>query len=1400
MSEEITNYFFKGMIKDVSDTMKDPSSFDEGYDIRLNANDSDSEHVVVNIKGNKFSFNIPNIPNIVTITPATIPSSWLTSVSITHSGGTVTGSVFTGNTDNPDSLMDAIENALRTDPVLIPLTLNIARNGNIIRIWSTVTQIIAYNQFSSLTTSVLQIAQSNQLPIGWTRIDDSIYIISTNNDTPTGGIAAFYKIVYDKVSLVPTITLVYSDDLNMTTMYPIANPGGIESAKETDGIIRTYWTDRLNNLRSMNLADPNIMAVTPLQLLMNPNVILTKPTLKSIQDGGSLYSGHYEVSYALRTRGGGISTYAHASNSIFINEDSINNGYSDYQGQEGSVLTGKSFTVRITDIDTSFDSIDIIVLRTESADASPIISKVAELAITSDTIEYTHTGSEPASIITEDSFNKRINVFDKCHALAQKDNILFAANTESEPYDLDFDARAYRFDSNQLTQLNDTNGNSITPSYTDLINTPFFLDETEDTINPDQKIYRYQSDGQTLGGEGPNVKYEFTYRSLAADTRVSVNYFSGIYAYPYKIPWLVGDDATISLGDGTLYTEGGYYSDFKSPYIDHIYRGNRRGETYRYSLVPVKNNREGYAKWIADIRMPDIFEDYQAGNTIASAANIGKVFPLMSSINGVWHVNTLGVKFTVTIPDTIKDDIDEYYIKRVKLEPEERTVVAQGIAHMCISNISTNTYHPTLGEPDVVSDYSTLPDFTSNPIGIGGSSLPLLTFHSPDLLFGRPISKRSGDKLRIVQGLGTALTTRPKEGVSIPALHTVFTKLYHSIPYKDPLGDTGIFDVIEARNAAFDDDFTIGVYDFENRSTFSATLNGRRSRGTDTTVLVLDRGIPLDAYINMQGSSTDFYPRGGSSPFHADKYLVNYERDNTGQYGGQGYAARSQNVYINTGCHVIINPNNLTETVNVYGGDTYVNVFDSLKMTKNFIDFNASGDDTKRVALGLYYPVESFVNTDMRHGYSINGDQNPSGYFYDVSGTSNADAPDPAQFPLDYGEDFKYNYVFSEQMDTQRSFPKPLNSTQVLKHPVRIWASAPKVYGELTDAWRIFDSEKYIDIQGDLGEIRQLMNTSDQIVAFQQRGLGVASVNERSVVNDNIGGGIVLGQSGVLPRFDYISKTIGSWHQFSFIKSPNGVMFWDSKDAGLYIYNSQGIKDVSVDKIKGWLYANTRGNILKHDSPLPTNNITRIGVCGTYDTRNREFLITFYDNNSNLKGSNYFDLIGKSFTIGYNDTKDRFTGFKSFKPTMYINDDRYAITANPSDENKLYLHDIGDRGVFYDNSPSKSYIITTINQAPKFTKLFDVTEFLTEVIDSNGNELPLESVNEITSYNSYQTTGIRTDIKRTLRNWRHVITYELNTRNRLRSHWMKQKFSFLNNNNKEFKLHHITNYFRRGDK
>ena len=230
-----------------------------------------------------------------------------------------------------------------------------------------------------------------------------------------------------------------------------------------------------------------------------------------------------------------------------------------------------------------------------------------------------------------------------------------------------------------------------------------------------------------------------------------------------------------------------------------------------------------------------------------------------------------------------------------------------------------------------------------------------------------------------------------------------------------------------------------------------------------------------------------------------------------------------------------------------------------------------------------------------------------------------------------------------------------------------------------------------------------------------------------------------------------------------------------------FIYLAHKDYDISQGKINAWLHENTRGLILQNDAP--TGQIFQTGMSSTYDYINKEFLITFFDRKVNSNGPQI--LITIPFTIAYSDVSDVFTSFRSFAPNMYINDNKNIFTPKPfSIPSEAYIHEQGDYGVFYDNDPSTSSITTVVNKEPFITKIFDNIRWLTEVFLPDGTEVSDETFSSIETFNTYQTTGVKTVFKRLMREWKHAIQYQFGTKNRIRSHYVREKFEFLNNNDK----------------
>ena len=110
--------------------------------------------------------------------------------------------------------------------------------------------------------------------------------------------------------------------------------------------------------------------------------------------------------------------------------------------------------------------------------------------------------------------------------MATKDNKLFLGNLKEKKVDLQINTRAYRWrradkvhypykpTESVGTYVNDWENPEIGNNDINAINP--FNDIDGNDIKGDKK-YKYQSDGVTLGGEGPYISYKFTKKILEGD-------------------------------------------------------------------------------------------------------------------------------------------------------------------------------------------------------------------------------------------------------------------------------------------------------------------------------------------------------------------------------------------------------------------------------------------------------------------------------------------------------------------------------------------------------------------------------------------------------------------------------------------------------------------------------------------------------------------------------------------------------------------------------------------------------------------------------------------------------------------------------------------------------------------
>lgn len=1454
------NNFMKGLKREKDPLSVTNDEYVDALNIRIESDEGGSSYSVINIKGNRYETSIPDVPPMVVITPnfdeienATLPLSATPGLII--NGNLITGNAVYSNERSALVLFRKLQNAFETDPAFAPYNLKVARQGLRIVVTSqTATVTPASGSVLIISKPVRGISSESQFIIGWAHSDVSFYILTTNNTSLKGGHGAVWKLTYDGVDFTYDWDLRYSSpDLMFSTKYPVANPSGIEVSDETEEIVRMSWTDNYNPLRFLNVESPNSLALTVGMLNVHDGQTNPIPIFKDVVSGGSLKNGVYQVAYRLRADDAGYSLISQHSNVINITDDA-EHAYVELGTYEGAnsdqdQLAGKAITFQFKIPETAYSFLEVFTLFRATRTSVPEVRLVSEIPIYKDIIEYTVSGAEESATFTFEEFQNLYTPFTHCKTIAQKDSILFAGNVRSDDFDVDFDPRAYGHNKNQQSYI--STPQEVYPS-----------DQTLDAINPNFDEYRYQANGTTYGGEGPNVKYSFVSRFHFGDT---FGYDNGKIKTPteaitknrFLYSWQPPNDqvALTSPVSGGQDTYEGMVTAHMSPWESANFRGYKRGEIYRFSFVPIKNGQEGRAKWIADIKIPHYtdapddsvqnwWDDYKIIRRNPNSRSPG--------------LNPIGIKFDIDI-SSIASEIDGYKIKRVKRTEKDKTIVASGILGLTKERsvadfpgnyLDTGTNYSSGAGLSNRSEYAGFRPGGAKVIETG-SETNVAAFYSPDINFRQSFAYKGGDQLRIHALAHPTITLNEFYGLDVydsegSKVNTQINKLYGQINIKETFLDN--MDPNNLPDGISQEDLTNGYIGLniidsgicEHGASFEFTsgkvLHNRSEQSFDpantgtNSIGFLQRelgarclAVLVDDVITNMGKLLDEAPANYDSSNSVPSRLVDkkgqsntqvrryadYYRPLQAQYGGNTYAARSKNVYIDTGTYVEVSNSSINTTVNVFGGDTYINIFNLTTLTRNFngwldnrealeSDFADITDDILKTFNYIeYFPVESDINTDLRQGN-----------YYDKSFVQLAIPGRDTNFtwgrdewevllPRDIirvGEDFIYNFTYSNEEDLQPSFPEPLSGEEVDAFPTRIYASDVKISGEIVNSWRRFRTQSFIEINSAHGPINAIVNNLDRIIALQDDAMGTASVNERQVAQTQTGEATILGNSGVLPRFDYITKHTGSRHQFGLVLSPNSLYFYDVSDGVLYRFDGQKINPISqVGELNQFFYNTFRGELLRNDNPIDPilPNYDTLGITGTYDFRFNEALFTFHT----LINGEYV-----SKTLAYNENGSTFTSFYGFTPTVYLNDRENVFSPGPigprtSKRHQLYIHNKGERGVFYDQAPQESYVEIIVNADSPSSKIFTNLEWNSEVYDSSGNNTFDETVDNITISNEYQTLPALTQYQRRFRTWRATIPREATTRARLRGHYMKMRYTFNNSDDRKFVLSGVTTIY-----
>lgn len=534
-------------------------------------------------------------------------------------------------------------------------------------------------------------------------------------------------------------------------------------------------------------------------------------------------------------------------------------------------------------------------------------------------------------------------------------------------------------------------------------------------------------------------------------------------------------------------------------------------------------------------------------------------------------------------------------------------------------------------------------------------------------------------------------------------------------------------------------------YVYGDRPTI-VTLNDWKSLYQGVTPESVITGSSYNALQNYANN-----PGGSQRPLILASYFIAKNRNASGvidQYINNTYIGRQQNIYIDTGAYIPIQTGSIEKTVKVFGGDVTTHyVAQRFATTADGWGTNSSDNAINNVKSSvMYHFIESTVNLEKRHGnYFPDNEiyQGGSGFDGTAGGTDHTNGGD---FPL-------YNPVYQQESNV-KIYPalNPFaNIEKDFEH--NIYYSDYKLDGQVSDAWRFFRTNNFVNVEGNYGPINAGINFMDELFFLQDRSIGKLLVNERVAIPTDSGVPLTLGTGGVLEDYAYLSINSGSVHQASVVQTDRAVYYFDANLKRIGRFNKEGVSPESDAKgMHSYMDKYKQSTLLSADeTPLGD------GVVAGVDLNNHRVYFTF-----NAAGAE---------TLVYSEVLESFEKFIDKAPILYI--DAYKRMYGTLDGNLIHLFEQGiDKGEFFgDQLPMEIWFV--VNDMTERVKIAKNIEWLSRCVGVEGNNIN-QSITEIRVMNDYQDTDWQSDIRGSFRRWRHQVQRDQGSeRDRIRGSYIK---------------------------
>ena len=338
---------------------------------------------------------------------------------------------------------------------------------------------------------------------------------------------------------------------------------------------------------------------------------------------------------------------------------------------------------------------------------------------------------------------------------------------------------------------------------------------------------------------------------------------------------------------------------------------------------------------------------------------------------------------------------------------------------------------------------------------------------------------------------------------------------------------------------------------------------------------------------------------------------------------------------------------------------------------------------------------ESKVNTSMR-GVDKNGATYYPAYY---PGSPQGMATEQCGMP----ESDQYNDGYDEVLGMKGVAGYDLNVPNGgIGYPNRIKYSQRKVPGATYDSYRTWDLAAFEDFDPRIGPMVKISSQSGRLFTVSEAGLLAHSVNERGIVGDGQGAGLVIGEGEVLsPHVFHIGDGMGSQHQWSMIKGEAGFYGYDHRRRAIWRFNGESLEAISVSKHFSTDAHEVGDSFDGMDTDivhvLPDAPVCVGGVSAWHNRRFHEVGWTFQLLNSNEANPR---------SLVFSEEANVYIGERSHHSPFYLNIALDLYSVNPGSRGAFWLHEQGGYTDYYAQGPT-SLLAYVANAGATLPKAFD---------------------------------------------------------------------------------------------